>query len=167
MQALGKPMRRSMMVGLAVIAAVGTAAAQDAGRKPTAGETAAIHDCAAKYRDDVSEGERQCLFKLVATPCANTPQGKSNLGTADCYRVEGAIWDELLNQNFKTLLDELDDQQAAKARAMQRAWLAYRDTTCGFYADKIRGSMAIPMGNACLARETARRALLLDFFGRL
>ena len=32
------------------------------------------------------------------------------------------------------------------ARDMQRAWIAYRDTTCNFYDDKIHGSMAIPMG---------------------
>ena len=50
---------------------------------------------------------------------------------------------------------------------MQRAWIAYRDTTCNFYYDKVRGSMAIPMGTACAARETARRALLLKLFGGL
>jgi uncharacterized protein YecT (DUF1311 family) len=136
-------------------------------RKPTAQENAAVRDCAAKYRDDVSEGERQCLFNLVATPCTNTPKGGSNLGAAECYRIEAAIWDDLLNQNFKSLLDALDEGQAAKARAMQRAWLGYRDTTCNFYMDKIQGSMAIPMGSACVARETARRALPLDFFSRL
>jgi uncharacterized protein YecT (DUF1311 family) len=136
-------------------------------RKPTVRESTAIGDCAAKYRDDVSEGERQCLFNLVATPCTKTPAGQSNLGTADCYRVEAAIWDDLLNKNFKNLLDTLDEGQAAKARAMQHAWLSYRDTTCNFYMDKIQGSMAIPMGSVCAARETARRALLLDFFSRL
>lgn len=137
------------------------------GRKPTPREMAAIRDCATKYQDDLDEGERQCLFKLVATPCTQTPEGSANLGTADCYRIEAAIWDDLLNRNFKALLDTLDDQQTAKARAMQRAWLAYRDSTCNFYMDKIQGTMAIPMGNACAARETARRAMLLAFFTRL
>jgi uncharacterized protein YecT (DUF1311 family) len=47
---------------------------------------------------------------------------------------------------------------------MQRAWIAYRDTTCGFYHDKIRGTMATTMAAACVARETARRALLLKQF---
>jgi len=154
------------VVAVALVAAL-SVPTQAQTRKPTAQETASIRDCAAKYRDDVSEGERQCLFNLVATPCSNTPAGASNLGTAECYRVEAAIWDDLLNKNFKSLLDTLDDGQAAKARAMQRAWLGYRDTTCNFYMDKIQGSMAIPMGSACVARETARRALLLDFFSRL
>lgn len=39
--------------------------------------------------------------------------------------------------------------------------------TCGFYMDKIQGPMAIPMSNACGARETGRRALLPQFFSRI
>jgi uncharacterized protein YecT (DUF1311 family) len=93
--------------------------------------------------------------------------GSSNVGMADCYRIEGAIWGDLLNENYKSLLDTLDDEQTAKARAIQRAWLAYRDTTCQFYDDKIRGSMSLLMHAACVTRETARRAMLLDFFSRL
>ena len=61
----------------------------------------------------------------------------------------------------------LDSQQTAKLRTMQKAWIAYRDTTCNFYMDKIQGSMAIPMGAACAARETAHRALLLRFFDQI
>jgi uncharacterized protein YecT (DUF1311 family) len=143
------------------------AAAQAQTRKATAQEVAAIRNCAAKYQDDVDEGERQCLFNLVATPCTKTREGSSNVGTADCYRLEWAIWDNLLNENFKTLIGALDSQQNTKLRAMQQAWITYRDTTCNFYMDKIQGSMAIPMGAACAARETARRALLLRFFSQL
>ena len=59
---------------------------------------------------------------------------------------------------------QLDDkEQETKAREMQRAWIAFRDTTCDFYWHKIRGSMAVPMGAACRLRETARRALFLAF----
>jgi len=50
---------------------------------------------------------------------------------------------------------------------MQRAWIAYRDSTCEFYDDKIQGTMSIMMHAACNTRETARRAMLLDFFSRL
>src|ERR1700758_1575522 len=73
-------------------------------RRPTAQEVAAIRNCATQYQDDVDEGERQCLFNLVATPCTKTREGSSNLGTADCYRVEWVIWDNLLNENFKNLM---------------------------------------------------------------
>jgi uncharacterized protein YecT (DUF1311 family) len=86
---------------------------------------------------------------------------------ADCFRMEGAIWDGLLKENYKALLDTLDSDQTARAQAMQRAWIDYRDTTCQFYDDKIRGSMSIRMHAACVARETARRAMLLKFFAEL
>jgi uncharacterized protein YecT (DUF1311 family) len=143
------------------------AAAHAQSRKPTAQEIAAIRQCAKKHETDLDEVERQCLFNLVATPCTEKPEGQSNVGTADCYRREGAIWDDLLNENFRTLAADLDDEQKAKLREMQRAWIAYRDSTCGFYHTKIQGTMAGPMGTACAARETARRAVLLKFFSGL
>ena len=136
-------------------------------REATAKEVAAIRDCAAKNHDNLDEVERQCLFNLVATPCTNTPSGTSEHGAADCYRMETAIWDDLLNENYKNLLATLDDRQTAKLRAMQRAGIAYRDTTCNFYWDKIQGTMANMMISACEARETARRAVLLQFFSTL
>jgi uncharacterized protein YecT (DUF1311 family) len=149
---------------LALIA-VDAGLAQD--RKPTKKEVDAIRACAKKNADDAFEAERRCLFNLVATPCTKRPEGQSNQGTAACYGVEQAIWDELLNQNFNKLREGLDEEQKTKAREMQRAWIVYRDTTCSFYYDKIQGTMAVPMTAACLARETARRALLLAFFETL
>ena len=134
-------------------------------RKPTAHEIASIRDCATRNKDNLDEGERQCLFNLVADPCINKPSGGANKpAEADCYRMEDSIWDGLLNENYKSLLDTLDDGQTAKAHAMQRAWMAYRDTTCQFYDDKIQGSMATAMHAACVTRESARRAMLLKFF---
>ena len=134
-------------------------------RKPTAREIAAIRDCATRNKDNLDEGERLCLFNLVADPCINKPSGDANQPTeADCYHVDDSIWDGLLNENYKGLLDTLDDGQTAKAHAMQRAWIAYRDTTCQFYDDKIQGSMATAMHAACVTRESARRAMLLKFF---
>jgi uncharacterized protein YecT (DUF1311 family) len=133
-------------------------------RKPAATEIAAIRNCAIKNGDNLDDGERQCLFNLVAQPCIDKAGNGSNAGTADCYRIEGAIWDGFLNDNYKSLLDTLDKDQTAKAQAMQRAWIAYRDTTCQFYDDKIQGSMSLMMHAACVTRETARRAMLLKFF---
>jgi uncharacterized protein YecT (DUF1311 family) len=116
----------------------------------------------------LDEGERQCLFNLVAQRCINKPLGDaSDSIVVDCYRIENLIWDGLLNDNYKALLDTLDDGQTVKARAMQRAWTTYRDTTCQFYDDKIQGSMAVAMRAACVTRESARRAMLLRFFGGL
>jgi uncharacterized protein YecT (DUF1311 family) len=159
---------RAVLTSLLILLAMGASArAYAQSRKPTAREVAAIRDCATKDKDSVDDGERQCLFKLVAEPCIGSFGSASDHKMADCYSIEGVIWDSLLNENYKMLLATLDDEQTDKARAMQRAWIDYRDTTCGFYHDKIQGTMAGFMEAACVARETARRAMLLAFFQRL
>jgi uncharacterized protein YecT (DUF1311 family) len=149
------------LVGAVLIFAALPAGA--AASKPSAREFARISDCATKTSDDVEAGERTCVFKLVAQPCVAAARNDS--AEADCFRTEAAAWDELLNVNYTRLLTQLDDQQTAKAKAMQRAWIAYRNTTCGFYDAKIEGAISSRMHAACDARETARRALLLQFFG--
>ena len=164
------PFNPSVMALLICVLGLGFAAepSQAQTRKPTAKEIAAIRDCATRNGDNLDEGERQCLFNLVADPCTKTPPGGANeVAVADCYRLEASIWDGLLNENYKSLLETLDDGQTVKARAMQRAWLAYRDTTCQFYDDKIQGTMSLTMHAACVTRETARRAMLLGFFTKL
>lgn len=137
---------------------LGSASGHAQNRRPTPAETRLIRDCAVKHADD-EEGEAQCAFKLAAEPCIE--KDGSNLGTADCYRIERAIWDEILNENYKKLMAAIDDpNDQAKLKEMQRAWIVFRDTTCDFYWHKIRGSMAVPMTAACQLRETARRAFL-------
>lgn len=163
------PLNRSLFVAaLACALHLGLAAepARAQSRKPTQKEIALIRACAAKHEENLDEVERQCLFKLVADRCSDN-ESVADRVVVDCFDVETSIWDALLNENYKGLLQTLDVEQTAKARAMQRAWAAYRDTTCHFYADKIQGTMANTMIAACKTRETARRAVLLKFFTRL
>jgi uncharacterized protein YecT (DUF1311 family) len=148
------------LVLAATLAGIPSSHAQN--RQPTAEEIKLVRDCAAKHPDD-GKGEEECAFKLVADPCI--AKDGSNLGTADCYRIETVIWDAILNDNYKALIEAIDDKSDQdKLKEMQRAWIAYRDTTCDFYWYKIHGSMSVPMTAACQLRETARRALLLAFF---
>ena len=159
-------MTRVVLFGVVALATSVMATASHAQpRAPTAAEIKLVRDCAAAHRED-GEGEEKCAFKFVADPCVD--KARSNVGTADCYRVEAAIWDALLNDNYKELMKALDDNNDQdKLKEMQRAWIAYRDTTCDFYWYKIHGTMAIPMSASCRLRETARRALLLAFFMQL
>jgi uncharacterized protein YecT (DUF1311 family) len=162
-----RPMWLVSVAAFAAFLAIGAHRGWAQARPVTAQEAAAVRACAEKFADNVSEGERRCVFVIVADPCTKTTRGQSNQGTAECYRTELAIWDDLLNENFAALRDALSDEQKEKLRDMQRAWLADRNATCGFYQHKTQGSMAIPLSAACLARETARRALLLKFFQSL
>src|SRR5712691_6051828 len=153
----------ALLVLAVTLAGVPSSHAQN--RQPTAAEIKLVRDCAADHPDD-GKGEEACAFKLVADPCS--AKDGSNLGTADCYRIETAIWDAILNDNYKELMAALDDkEQVQKLKDMQRAWIAFRDTTCDFYWFKIRGSMSVPMTAACQLRETARRALMLAFLIRV
>ena len=147
-------------IALAMLFALGAAAQEG---KPTAAETAAIRGCIAKDKDS-DAAEQHCMLKLVATPCTKRPQAKSTVAMADCYRVEQAIWEAILAEQAAALGGELDDQQKAKFKAMQDAWATSRERTCAFYYDKIQGTMATISTAACLAQETARRALLLREF---
>jgi uncharacterized protein YecT (DUF1311 family) len=161
-------MRMATMLRLAVVAlacalqAVGLAQAQE--RQPSAKETAAVTACV-KERANTEKAE-SCIYDLVAKPCLEADSGTTH-GMADCFRVETAIWDTLLNEAYKALQDGLDAKQKTQLRDMQRAWIASRDRTCAFYWDKIQGTMAIPMGAECMLRETARRTLLLKVFADL
>ena len=124
-----------------------------------AGDTA-VHDCVGRKGNGAGE---KCIG-LVSTRCMKKPGNQAGLNQADCHRIEQEIWDVLLNENYKQLQGDLDEEQQAKARDMQRAWIASRDATCEFYYHKIQGSMSVPMTAACLLNETARRALLLAAF---
>jgi uncharacterized protein YecT (DUF1311 family) len=153
---------RLRLLALAIVALC-CGAPQSLAQNPK-GAAAAIRACAEKYAENINEGERRCIFAIVVDPCTKTRTGQSSQGAAACYRAEQEIWDDILNENFRVLRDGLDEPQKVKLRDMQRAWIEYRNTTCQFYHDKIQGTMANEMTAACLARETARRALLLKFF---
>jgi hypothetical protein len=71
------------VLALSVLAGPGRAQTD----KPTPQQVAVIRACAEKNQDDIVEAERRCLFNLVATPCQKTPEGQSNLGMADCFRL--------------------------------------------------------------------------------
>ena len=152
-----------ILIATAAVALVCGAPHARAQSLATARDVAAIRSCAEKYADNVNEAEQRCIFAVFADPCTKQ-RGQSSQRAIACYRAEQDIWDDLLNQNLHTLDDGLDAAQKPKLAEMQRAWLADRNATCQFYADKAQGSMATEMTAACLARETARRALLLRFF---
>jgi hypothetical protein len=105
--------RAELTVFLALVAILASAPSSHAQtRKPTAAEIKLVRDCAAKHPDD-GKGEEECAFKLVADPCIE--KNGSNLGTADCYRIETVIWDAILNDNYKELMAALDDKERSRS----------------------------------------------------
>jgi len=114
-----------------------------------AGERAAI--------DDAS-----CIG-VVSDPCQKTEQGRSNVGGADCYRRELAVWNERLNKAYRAWIDDCDDAKVCAARkTFERAWIAKRDARCALPWIEFQGTMAIPMTSWCLLEETARQAIWME-----
>jgi uncharacterized protein YecT (DUF1311 family) len=98
---------------------------------------------------------------IVSNPCLDDIRTRSTADMNACVDRERAVWDNILNETFRRLREKLDDAQRVKLREMQRAWIADRDKTCGFFWVYYQGTMASPMAAACVNRETARRALFL------
>jgi len=131
------------------------ALAQD---KPSARASATIQDC---VKTKSATGMGELCIGIVSSPCLERNAAPSTADMVNCVAGERAVWDDILNETFRRLRDKLDDEQKAKLREMQRAWIASRDKTCAFYWDYYQGTMATPMSAECVNRQTAERALFL------
>lgn len=127
--------------------------------KPRARDSAAIQDCI-KTKTGRNWRWESCIG-IVAEPCAKDEASMPPLEVMACYDRERAVWDDILNETYRRLSKAVDEEQRGKLRDMQRAWIASRDKSCGFFWDIFQGTMANPMIAACLTRETGRRALFL------
>jgi len=106
--------------------------------------------------------EASCIG-VVSTPCQETSEGRSNVGSADCIRRELAVWDERLNKSYKRWIDTCGETKVCAARRkFGRAWLAARDARCALPWIEMQGTMAIPLTSACMLDATARHAIWLD-----
>ena len=147
-------MIRGLLVVLTALA-VSPALAKD---KPDARAAAAIQDC---VKSKSATGMGETCIGIVSGPCLDKAADPSTAGMVACVARERAVWDDILNETYNRLRAKLDDKQQQKLRDMQRAWIAARDATCGFYWDFYQGTMASPMSAGCLNKETAERALFL------
>jgi uncharacterized protein YecT (DUF1311 family) len=145
---------RGLLVVLAALA-FSPALAKD---KPDARAAAAIQDC---VKSKSATGMGETCIGIVSGPCLDKAADPSTAGMVACVARERAVWDDILNETYNRLRAKLDDKQQQKLRDMQRAWIAARDATCGFYWDFYQGTMASPMSAGCVNKETAERALFL------
>jgi uncharacterized protein YecT (DUF1311 family) len=154
-----------LSLALALIVALPLPARADA---PVAKDVATIGECLRK-QDKKGGGSQEadeaaCLM-TVAKPCMGGDEAAANeRRKIDCLDRERQVWDQILNESYKTMMNALDPEQQAKLREMQRSWIETRDLTCAFWYDYFQGTMANPMIAYCNNRETARRAIFLRVF---
>jgi uncharacterized protein YecT (DUF1311 family) len=151
--------RLSMGVGALVLLKISSTAMAEAD-KASPRDVAVVQSCLSSARGKELKGER-CIG-VIADPCLK--QAKSTADSNTCADRERLVWDSMLNEHYRRMIQGLDDDQKIKAREMQRVWMDNRDKTCAFYWDFFQGTMASPMGSYCVVRETARRAMFLKFF---
>jgi len=155
----------SLSLALALIVALPLPAqAEDA---PVAKDVATIGDCLRKQDKKgggTQEGDEAACLMTVAKPCIGNEGAATDRRRMDCLARERLVWDQILNESYKTMMNGLDPDQQTKLREMQRSWIATRDLTCGFWYEFFQGIMANPMIAYCNNRETARRAIFLRVF---
>jgi uncharacterized protein YecT (DUF1311 family) len=149
-----------MRILLAVTVTLLAAFAAVAQEVPTSKDVTTLQSCL-KAR---GKSQDACI-EAVYRPCIGPREdAKPPSAIQDCFGREKAAWDKLLNDAFRAMRDGLEEDQKAKLRDMQRAWIDSRDKTCAFYYDYFQGTMANPMIANCENRETARRAIFLMGF---
>lgn len=75
-----------------------------------------------------------------------------------CITEELEREDQRLNENYQQLRSQLSDERRKQLPTAQRAWMAYKEANCDFYANPEGGTLARVEANACLLSETTNRA---------
>ena len=110
-----------------------------------------------------------------AQACYDDYGGGADMVLGACFAAEEAYWDGALNRIYQELLVLVDQEETRDlgyqpkqltdaARAMQRSWIAYRDSKCGLALARALpfGTAAGPAAGECMLRETARQYFQLQ-----
>ncbi len=114
------PFRHLWSPVLALIIALPLPAQADA---PAAKDVAVIGDCLRKQdkkRGSQEADEAACLM-AVARPCMGGDETKvRERRQIDCLDRERLVWDQIIDDSSKTMMNALDAEQQAKLRQMQQ-----------------------------------------------
>lgn len=161
------------LLGLGLAAALmmaGPAMAEDEQVQYSDAPTA---DCLAGA--ETAEAMRACIGLATAKCVDASDYGSTTVGMMQCAEKETAFWDGKLNATYKDLMaraekfDKMnaDDPRivekiADSLRAMQRAWIPYRDATCTFqYSLGMGGTIASTLASHCQLDMTAEQFIYL------
>ena len=135
-------------------------------------DMSATDTCLARGGDGM---QSVCVGQSAERCMAINGVGRTTMGVSDCLRREWQAWDQRLNQRYQAVLLEARQNDADNAglkyqapnqeealRAMQRAWIAFRDAKCDYVASLFQGGTGAGPGSLdCLMRETAAQTLYL------
>ena len=157
-----------MRVLLALALMASPAAAQDLIFSPQATQA-----CLASTQS--YDARHACIGASAERCISDTPGGDSTYGMSGCLSAELDYWDARLNAAYAEVIGSARAMDADMAeigatvasqeealRAMQRAWITFRDARCAYEASTWGGGTgAGPATADCLMEETARQTLTL------
>ncbi len=121
--------------------------------------------------EDTIDAKRACIGTAALICMDESEGGYSTYGQSQCQSAEAAAWDVLLNEQYRAAMatarsadaEESDAGYARRAetlRAMQRAWIPFRDAKCDAeYAVWGRGSMRQIAGTGCMMQTNAEQTI--------
>jgi uncharacterized protein YecT (DUF1311 family) len=126
-------------------------------------------------QDGASADDLRPCIGVATGVCMAQPGGDSTYGMGFCLDQELEYWDAILNDRYQVVRramvasdTDLPPElgiQADSLRDMQRAWITYRDTRCGFEASLFQGGTgSSPAFLACAMQVTGEQALYLNTF---
>jgi uncharacterized protein YecT (DUF1311 family) len=174
---------RPALAALALAVGLATSGLVDAQQVPAPFDPATTIACVASAQADAPERSGYAVLACpgrAAQACIARPGQDNTVGMVACLDAERRYWDARLNAAHARRLADARKQDAEMAsiraavaaveptlRAMQRAWIAYRDAACRHeQAQWMGGTGGGPATMACHLRETARQALLLEGWWR-
>jgi uncharacterized protein YecT (DUF1311 family) len=160
---------RKLVLALALILP-SSATAQELSFSPVA-----VEICLANTTDEVEN--RFCVGRSAEKCMTDTPGGETTVGMSGCLDREWQYWDARLNIAYQDLMGSakrsdqvmvdlgsaVGAQQEAALRAMQRAWIGFRDAACDYeYSLWGGGTGGGPAITQCMMLETGWQALRLE-----
>ncbi len=146
---------------LGVLLLVSGAAMAQAEFEPTPAERNSIAQCIARTASERELKQMADCIGVAATPCVDAPDANT-FSLVACHMREQKIWDERLNVWYGEAQARLKDNASASAalKDAQRAWIAFRDAKCGFWAKRYEGgTFASVAAGDCIRETTGLRAL--------
>ncbi|WP_448663560.1 lysozyme inhibitor LprI family protein [Sphingomonas sp. CJ20] len=114
--------------------------------------------------------ERDDPTEVALRRCLEAPANVSTAAQVDCEAAAMRSYDRRMNAAYTALMRTLPAPAAARLKAAQRAWLAYRDAEVaarrGVYATQ-QGTMFVPMAADAAAAIVGDRARMLERYLRI
>ena len=170
----GMDLRAPLLAGLVMFAATSGVVLAEPVFSPVTTETC-VSEATGASPGLSGHAVLDCVGRSAAA-CMMTPGGDTTIGMMECLEGELSYWDDRLNVAYAARVAAAKDQDGElramgsaaasiedSLRAMQRAWISFRDASCLYeQAQWMGGTGGGPVTLACHMQETARQTLKLE-----